>query len=162
MKFNTIRDLKKGLSSFKVELVEDVSTNEKIVLKHFKTKNKYFKEIELYELMKDSKYVPLIKFRDDENNILGLEYCGESLNIKYKPKDRYPYKDAIRKVISEIESEYGIYHNDLRWKNICLSGDNIMLVDWERWDYENKERDPEFILTDRHSVDKHGGIESWM
>ena len=72
MKFNTIRDLKKGLSSFKVELVEDVSTNEKIVLKHFKTKNKYFKEIELYELMKDSKYVPLIKFRDDENNILGL------------------------------------------------------------------------------------------
>ena len=35
-------------------------------VKHFKTKNKYFKEIELYELMKDSKYVPLIKFRDDE------------------------------------------------------------------------------------------------
>ena len=34
-----------------------------------------------------------------------------------------------------------------------------MLVDWERWDYENKERDYEFILTDRHSVDKHGGIE---
>ena len=94
--------------------------------------------------------------------ICNWNYYCESLNIKYKPKDRYPYKDAIRKVISEIESEYGIYHNDLRWKNICLSGDNIMLVDWERWDYENKERDPEFILTDRHSVDKHGGIERWM
>jgi thiamine kinase-like enzyme len=147
--FKKLKDFKSGLGSLEVELVEDEEGN-KIVLKHFKTKNKYLKEIELYELMEDSKYTPRIKYRDDDNIILGLEYCGESLKDSFKPKDRYPYKSQIRDVIKDIESEYGIYHNDLRWKNICLNDDSsIMLVDWERWGYENKERDPEYILTDR-------------
>lgn len=147
--YKYLRDFKSGLGSIKVELVECVKTNEKIVLKHFKTKNKYNKEIELYMLMESSKYTPNIKYKDDINLVLGIEYCGESIKDLHKPVDRYPYKNSIREVIKNIESEYGIYHNDLRWKNICLKGESIMLVDWERWSYENKERDPEFILTDR-------------
>ena len=49
---------------------------------------------------------------------------------------------------------------------LILSGIGLPLVIFAYYkafkNYENKERDPEFILTDRHSVDKHGGIERWM
>jgi RIO-like serine/threonine protein kinase len=147
--FKILREFKNGMGSLRVTLVED-DDKSKIVLKEFKTMNKYRKEIELYDILKDSDYVPNVVYRDDERKVLGIEFCGESLNNKFKPKDRYRFKSIIRSAISDIELRYGIYHNDIRWKNICLNSDGkILFVDWERWDYVNKERDPEFILTDR-------------
>jgi tRNA A-37 threonylcarbamoyl transferase component Bud32 len=145
-----IKELKSGLGSTKIELVN--YNGEMIVLKHFKTKNKLIMEESLYELLKEEDFVPKVRFVDYEKNILGTTYCGDSLNMRYPMKERYVFKNKIREIAKLLEEKYNIYHNDLRWKNICVDdGGNIRFIDWERWGNENKERDPEFILKDKES-----------
>ena len=148
-----IKELKSGLGSIKIELVN--YNGEKIVLKHFKTKNKLIMEESLYELLKEEDFVAKVKFVDHDKNILGITYCGQSLNLK-PMKERFFFKNKIREIAKVLEDKYNIYHNDLRWKNICLDdSSNIRFIDWERWSNKNKERDPEYILKDRESKFKN-------
>ncbi len=150
-----IKKLKKGYGSILIELVEFIIDGESkyVVLKHFKTKNKYEKEIMYYELLHEETYTPNIVYKDSINNVLGIEYCGESINLQVKRKDRYKYKPRIREIVKELKDKYGIYHNDIRWKNTCLLDNNIYIIDWERARYENIENDDDFILTDRENKD---------
>lgn len=151
---NFIKELKSGLGSTKIELIE--LNGSLTVLKHFKSLNKLKRELELYEILQSESFVPNVTYSDFSKKILAIDYCGESLDIKFKPKDRYVFKDDIRALTVYLKNKHSIYHNDIRWKNICInSNNNLFLIDWERWSYENKERDPEHILTDKVKAVSH-------
>ena len=148
-KYQFIKSLKSGRSSIAIDLWENIDTNKKIVTKKFKSLNKYKKEIFIYKILEKCKYTPNLICQDKNKITIGIEYCGDSMNDLFKTKDRCFYKTKIRNMVNEIQKDYKIYHNDIRWKNICINGGNIMLIDWEMWSYINIERDPEFILRDK-------------
>jgi thiamine kinase-like enzyme len=90
----------------------------------------------------------LIKF-DDETKTIWTDYCGVSLNLKYKPFQRYKFKQAIRDIADQLRS-YNLFHNDIRWKNVVENdAGELFLIDFEVISNDNKERDPEWILTDK-------------
>ena len=86
----------------------------------------------------------------DATKSIWTTYCGKSLNLKYKPEERYKYKSQIRFLTFLLFEETGMYHNDIRWKNVVENdiGD-LFLIDFEVISNENKERDPEWILRDK-------------
>ena len=145
--FHKTKELKSGLGSTKIELVE--LNGKSVVLKHFKTLNKLKKELELYQMLQNEDFIPNIVYHDEVKKILAIEYCGESLDLKFKPKFRYVFKNDIRCIVKYLSETHNIYHNDIRWKNICIKDSQLFLIDWERWSTENKERDPEYILRDK-------------
>jgi thiamine kinase-like enzyme len=90
----------------------------------------------------------LFKF-EDETKTIWTEYCGISLNLKYPPKERYRFKPEIRKIAWQLEA-LGLYHNDIRWKNIVESDSgSLFLIDFECVSEDNRERDPEYILRNK-------------
>ena len=116
------------------------------VHKKLKTQNKYEKEKHFYSALSDWKHTPSLLGFDDNTLTVRLEYVGEALT-QFKPPLRKVYRERITHMVAELESEFKIFHNDIRWKNIVLSTDGALyLVDWERARYENIERDPEKIL----------------
>lgn len=132
---------KKGVSTISVQKEGD------FVKKIFKTQNKYKRERDFYLFtgcLFD--FVPKIHKFEDETKTIWTEYCGQSLNLKYIPKDRYKFKPKIKKIV-EFLAELNLYHNDIRWKNIVESDSgNLFLIDFESLSNVNKERDPEKIL----------------
>ncbi len=94
-------------------------------------------------------FVPNIFKFEDASKTIWTEYCGISLNLKYPPKERYKFKSQIRSIVSKLE-EIGLYHNDIRWKNIVESDSGqLFLIDFESISTDNRERDPEYILRDK-------------
>lgn len=141
---------KKGVSTISVEKEWQEQKGLFVVKKVLKTWNKYKKERDFYLFtgcLFD--FIPkLFKFDDDQKTIW-TEYCGISLNLKYLPKDRYKFKPQIRSIVSEFEA-VGLYHNDIRWKNIVESDSGqLFLIDFECVSTDNRERDPEYILRDK-------------
>lgn len=132
---------KKGVSTISVQKEGN------FVKKIFKTQNKYKRERDFYLFtgcLFD--FVPKIHKFEDETKTIWTEYCGQSLNLKYIPKDRYKFKPKIKKIV-EFLAELNLYHNDIRWKNIVESDSgNLFLIDFESLSNVNKERDPEKIL----------------
>ena len=142
---------KKGIATISVEKLWDQKKGIHVVKKVFKTQNKYLRERDFYiayELFFD--FIPnLIKF-DDATKTIWTEYCGISLNIKYIPKERYRFKNSIRSMVEQLQN-YNLFHNDIRWKNIVENDDGrLFLIDFEVTSNENKERDPENILSEKY------------
>ncbi len=88
--------------------------------------------------LNDEDFVPKMKVFDDKNYILGLTDVGDALNIyKRDSKEQYYYlldenNKKIKDIIDKLYNRYGLYHNDLRMKNICIDKyNNILLIDLE-------------------------------
>jgi predicted Ser/Thr protein kinase len=115
--------------------------NSPAIFKYFKTRSKLNREYSAYSLLGSCAFVPTVLDYREEELLLIFEYVGKSLDIKYKPKERLVYLPEIFKLNEELISTYGIYHNDIRWKNIVESdAGKLYIIDFERWtDYE---RDP--------------------
>ena len=95
-------------------------------------------------------FVPKLHKFKDETKTIWTEYCGQSLNLKYIPKDRYKFKPEIRKMVNFLAG-LNLYHNDIRWKNIVENDSGqLFLIDFEVISNENKERDPENIITEKY------------
>ena len=104
-------------------------------------------------------------------SIKSINFCNwsgliSSLNLKYIPKDRYKFKPQIREMV-KVLTGLNLHHNDVRWKNIVESdGGKLFLIDFEVISNENKERDPENIITEKHekstnhSRTKKSGLQS--
>ena len=141
---------KKGVSTVLVEKEWDDQSQQYLVKKQFQTKNKYERERDFYigyGLFFDF-VTNLVRF-DDENKTIWTKYCGISLNLKYKPLERYEFKKSVREIVEQLKG-YNLFHNDIRWKNIVESErGEIFLIDFEVISSENKERDPEWILRDK-------------
>jgi tRNA A-37 threonylcarbamoyl transferase component Bud32 len=130
--------------------VWDEKSQHYLVKKQFQTKNKYEKERDFYiKYQNELIYVPYIAQWNDAEKIIWTEYCGISLNLKYLPKDRYKFKSRIRSICNDLMRR-GLYHNDIRWKNIVENDEGqLFLIDFEVISHDNRERDPEYILRDR-------------
>jgi predicted Ser/Thr protein kinase len=143
-----IKEFKKGVSTEKLELHE--INNELLVYKYLKTDNKFRRETIAYCTLSDCDFVaPLVSTKPEEKLII-TKYVGESLNLKYLPKDRHKFKAEIKRMNDTLTNNYGIYHNDIRWKNVVESDSGkLFLIDFESWTTLEKgprERDPEKIL----------------
>lgn len=135
---------KKGVATVSVE------REGAFVKKVFQTWNKYKRERDFYLTTGGAlSFVPKLHRFEDETKTLWTEYSGQSLNLKYAPKDRYKFKPKIRELAASLAA-LNLYHNDIRWKNI-LESDNgdLFLIDFEVLSEVNKERDPEKILTEQ-------------
>jgi len=143
-----IKEFKKGVSTEKLELHE--VNNELLVYKYLKTVNKFKKEVGAYLILFDCDFTAQIVKTVPEEKLIITKYIGESLNLKYLPKDRYKFKDEIKRMNDALIKDYGIYHNDIRWKNVVESeSGKLFLIDFESWTSLEKgprERDPEKIL----------------
>jgi predicted Ser/Thr protein kinase len=130
---------KHGVSTTDVLL--GTHNNSPAIFKYFKTKSKLNREYSAYSLLGSCAFVPAVLEYKEEELLLILEYVGMSLDIKYKPKDRLVYLPDIYKLNEELITTYGIYHNDIRWKNVVENdAGKLYIIDFERWtDYE---RDP--------------------
>ena len=141
---------KKGVSTISVEKEWVEQKGLFVVKKVFKTLNKYKRERDFYLFtgcLLD--FVPKIFKFDDKSKTIWTEYCGISLNLKYPPKQRYKFKQQIRSIVSKLE-KIGLYHNDIRWKNVVESDSGqLFLIDFESISTDNRERDPEYILRDK-------------
>ena len=152
---------KKGIATISVEKEGN------FVKKVFQTWNKYKKERDFYLFtgcLLD--FVPKLHKFDDDSKTIWTEYCGQSLNLKYIPKDRYKFKPQIREMV-KLLATLNLYHNDIRWKNVVESDSGqLFLIDFEVISNENKERDPENILTEKYekstinSRTKKSGLQS--
>ena len=136
---------KKGIATISVEKEGN------FVKKVFQTQNKYKKERDFYLFtgcLFD--FIPKLHKFEDETKTIWTEYCGQSLNLKYIPKDRYKFKPEIRKIV-KLLADLNLYHNDIRLKNIVENDEGkLFLIDFEVISNENKERDPENILTEKY------------
>ena len=136
---------KKGIATISVEKEGD------FVKKVFQTWNKYKKERDFYLFTSPLlTFVPKLHKFEDETKTIWTQYCGQSLNLKYIPKDRYKFKPKIREMVKFLAG-LNLHHNDIRWKNIVESDDGkLFLIDFEVISNENKERDPENIITEKY------------
>lgn len=143
-----IKEFKKGVSTEKLELHE--VNNELFVYKYLKTDNKFKKEAFAYFSLSDCDFIAPLASTKPEEKLIITKYVGESLNLKYLPKDRHKFKAEIKRMNDALIKDYGIYHNDIRWKNVVESDSGkLFLIDFESWtDLEKgpRERDPEKIL----------------
>ena len=128
----------------------DDQSQRHLVKKQFQTKNKYERERDFYiNFGNILSYIPRLFRQNDVEKTIWVEYCGISLNLKYPPKERYKFKSRIRFICDDLMT-HGLYHNDIRWKNIVESNDGrLFLIDFEVISNDNKERDPEWILRDK-------------
>ena len=84
---------KKGISTVSVEKEGNY------VKKIFKTWNKYKKERDFYLFtgcLLD--FVPKLHKFEDKTKTIWTHYCGQSLNLKYAPINRYKFKEKIKKL----------------------------------------------------------------
>tara|TARA_Y100000589_G_C27177437_1_gene639376 strand:+ start:1843 stop:2376 length:534 start_codon:yes stop_codon:yes gene_type:complete len=100
---------------------------------------RYFSEKEIYLKLKDEDFLPKLKYFDDNNLILGLSDVGDSFEI-YKNINKKIYNESvnkfnkeIKKIIDVLFDKYGLYHNDLEDKNICIDKNNkIRIIDFDQ------------------------------
>ena len=123
---------KHGVSTVAVVLHE--YQNIPAIYKYFKTVSKFDREYSAYMKLTTCDFIPSILYSDRTEKLLVLSYMGKSLDIKYKPKDRYIFKPQIQILNDILRDTYGIFHNDMRWKNVIESDDNkLYIIDFEKW-----------------------------
>jgi len=144
-----VSSYKSGVSTDRVEL--HFINDKAYIFKYLKTDNKFLRECEAYQRLANCSFVPKLIRSSIDDRLLMIEHVGKSLNIKYAPKDRKKFKPQIQELNRQLIEDYGIYHNDIRWKNIVESeSGELFIIDFESWtpvSVGSKERDPEKILS---------------
>ena len=145
---NNLIEQKHGVSTTYV----GVGTHNHIpaVFKYLKTQSKFLRELTAYQRLSTCAFVPTLLDFNEVERCLIVEYVGASLDIKYRPADRKVFKPRIQEMHEVLIKDYGVHHNDIRWKNVVESDNgDLYLIDFERWtsvESGSMERDPEKIL----------------
>ena len=110
---------------------------------------KFLNELNIYLLSREVKmpYVPkLISFSIKKREIV-TEYVGPTLKDKYRndKKKKRSYISEIKKIYRKLLS-HGYYHNDIRYKNVCIKGNKLYLIDFERTSNKNEDKNHDKIL----------------
>lgn len=104
------------------------------IFKYYKTDSKFTREHRAYAQLTECDFVPKILATNPEHKLTIFEYVGQSLDIKYPPKGRHIFFDRISALNQALINIYGIYHNDIRWKNVVEHDDGrLFLIDFEKW-----------------------------
>jgi thiamine kinase-like enzyme len=137
----------------KSEAVVNISS--KNITKRFKKSKdgrKFFlNELAVYLLAKQEKlnYIPKLISYNIADQVIVTKKCGKSLD--YIPEENWQGREKHLKGISKIYKsleKYGLFHNDLRYKNIVWDKKNnkYYLIDFESVGYKNHEADGDFII----------------
>lgn len=130
---------KHGVSTTEVFLGE--YNNNPAIFKYYKTISKVNREYSAYALLGNCNFVPRIIDYNVTEKLIIFEYVGKSLDIKYPPKERLIFKPQIKELNEQLINTYGVYHNDIRWKNVVEhDSGKLYLIDFEKW--TPYERDP--------------------
>ena len=133
----------------------DVSINRRTVTKKFrKTKEgrkNFMNELYVYLLAKENKlrFIPKLISYNISSQTIVTENVGRSLD--YIPEEdwqgREKHLPGISKIYKGLE-KFGIYHNDLRYKNIVWNKKNnkYYLIDFDFVGFKNREADGDFII----------------
>jgi predicted Ser/Thr protein kinase len=131
--------------------------NEHIVKKVFKDtrsgRGNFFQELFFYLYVKDKNldYIPKLIGYDRRNLTLELENVGTSLdNFNYRKSKRH-YDPFIRELHKKLLDDTELYHNDIRYKNVCVKNDKYYLIDFENHDFKFKDKNHQKILTETYS-----------
>ncbi|MDC0142082.1 hypothetical protein OAI84_00630 [bacterium] len=141
-KFNYIINKQMDENWFAKEVKAFKINGEIIIIKTFfdeePERTRYFHEKNIYIMLKDEDFLPKLKYFDNKNLKLGFTNVGDTIRIyKYKNKEQYnklceKFNKEIININDILFDKYGIYHNDLREKNICIDSQNkIRLIDFE-------------------------------
>jgi len=133
----------------------DVMINKKTVTKRFrKTKSgrkNFMNELYVYLLAKEKKlkFIPkLIEYNIGDQTIV-TENVGKSLD--YIPEENWQEREkhlpGISKIYKGLE-QFGLFHNDLRYKNIVWDKkkNKYYLIDFDFVSVKNLEADGDFII----------------
>jgi len=138
----------------------DVSINRRTVTKKFrKTKEgrkNFMNELYVYLLAKENKlkFIPKLIEYNIENQTIVTENVGRSLD--YIPEEDWQKREShlpgISKIYKGLE-RFGLYHNDLRYKNIVWNKkkNKYYLIDFDFVGFKNREADGDYII---RNIDK--------
>jgi RIO-like serine/threonine protein kinase len=104
------------------------------IFKYYKTESKFTREQLAYAQLTECDFVPKILAWNPASKLTIFQYVGQSLDIKYPPKERRVFFDRIYGLNQTLIHNYGIYHNDIRWKNVVEHDDGrLFIIDFEKW-----------------------------
>lgn len=133
----------------------DVMINRRTVTKKFKKtkegRKNFMNELYVYLLAKEKKlkFIPKLIEYNIENQVIVTENSGKSLD--YIPESDWEGREkhllGISKIYKGLE-KYGLYHNDIRYKNIVWDKkkNKYFLIDFDFLSLKNKEADGDFII----------------
>ena len=133
----------------------DVMINKKTVTKRFrKTKSgrkNFMNELYVYLLAKEKKlkFIPKLIEYNIENQVIVTENVGKSLD--YIPEEDWQEREkhlpGISKIYKGLE-QFGLFHNDLRYKNIVWDKkkNKYFLIDFDFVSVKNLEADGDYII----------------
>tara|TARA_B100000035_G_scaffold314419_1_gene330644 strand:+ start:2502 stop:2984 length:483 start_codon:yes stop_codon:yes gene_type:complete len=133
----------------------EVNINKKTVTKKFKKtkegRKNFMNELYVYLLAKENKlkFIPKLISYNISSQTIVTENVGRSLD--YIPEEdwqgREKHLPGISKIYKGLE-KFGIYHNDLRYKNIVWNKKNnkYYLIDFDFVGFKNREADGDFII----------------
>tara|TARA_B100000073_G_C23559469_1_gene503479 strand:+ start:77 stop:595 length:519 start_codon:yes stop_codon:yes gene_type:complete len=133
-----------------------------IILKTAKQKKIYLHEKSIYMKLKDEDFLPKLKYFDDKHLILGLTDVGDTLRI-YKLEKKGEYNKLVENINNQIKNiidmlldKYGLYHNDLREKNICIDNNKIVrFIDFDATGENLLKREEKYL-------EKYGGSKKYF
>lgn len=133
----------------------DVKISPKTITKKFKKrkdgKKHFMNELYVYLLAKQKniKFIPKLISFDISKQIIVTENVGKSLDFipEENWQEREKHLPGISKIYKGLE-KYGLYHNDLRYKNIVWDKKNnkYYLIDFDFIGFKNKEADGDYII----------------
>jgi tRNA A-37 threonylcarbamoyl transferase component Bud32 len=133
----------------------DVMVNKRTVTKKFKKtkegRKNFMNELYVYLLAKEKKlkFIPkLIEYNIGDQTIV-TENVGKSLDHIPESdwQEREKHLPGISKIYKGLE-KFGIFHNDLRYKNIVWNKktNKYYMIDFDFVSVKNKEADGDFII----------------
>jgi len=128
-----------------VLLLKREGSHQKLVLKKCLTPELYRAEKKTLTITRDWKHSPSLVYSDDTRYYLVTDWCGHDLR-NAKESVQNILKGVIQNITNRLYQKYGLYHNDIRWKNIVRTKGQLVLVDWGFSATDNREHDPQNIL----------------
>ena len=133
----------------------EVNISSKYITKKFKKtkegRKNFMNELYVYLLAKEKKlkFIPKLIEYNIGDQVIVTENVGKSLD--YIPESDWEGREkhllGISKIYKGLE-KYGLYHNDIRYKNIVWDKKNnkYFLIDFDFLSLKNKEADGDFII----------------
>ena len=133
----------------------EIKIEKKIVKKKFKKSEEgrrlFLNELSVYLIAREKKikYIPTLISYDIVKRVIVTENVGKALGEI--PEEDWEAREkhllGISKIYKGLE-KYGLYHNDLRYKNIIWNkcDNKYYLIDFEAVSIKNREADGDFII----------------
>lgn len=138
------KHLKSGAGSKAVLMFEDIQGG-RYVLKITHNKEAYLNEKNALLKTRDWVHSPSLLYFNDDRMYLLTPWYGKDLRKKSKMKKRR-LKPHVQEISRRLNQIYGLYHNDIRWKNMVQFKSQLILLDWGMADTLNQEKDDQHIL----------------